>query len=285
MVGNISDYILEEKIGGGAFSIVYKATRASDSFKEKKVYAIKVLNKKIVKTEGSKAIKQFEREADIAIHLNHENVVKVYEWGYFNDNLSIVMEYVEGKNLNEFMLEPDKYPFEKLIEIGYKIGKGLVYIHQNGIIHKDLKPENILISNDEKIVKVTDFGIAKVPKKWWQRDIFEKAGTERKYSRISYASPEQKKGRATMKSDIYSLGVVIDELLVAKLSVPDKNEEDYFQRITNVALKYKREIPILSENLPIPDLCKEILRKSTANNTNIRFDTSEEFVYQISKFI
>lgn len=183
------------------------------------------------------------------------------------------------------MLEQDKCSFEKLIEIGYKIGKGLIYIHNNGIIHKDIKPENILVSNDANIVKITDFGIAKTPKKWWQKDIFEKAGTERRYSRISYASPEQKKGHSTIKSDIYSLAVVIDELLTAKLNIPGKNEEDYFQRITNVALKYKKGIPILSQNLPIPDLCKEILKKATADNPEERFDTAEDFVFQISRLI
>ncbi|MCL5674799.1 MAG: serine/threonine protein kinase [Candidatus Omnitrophica bacterium] len=283
MVSNISDYILGEKIGGGAFSTVYKAIYSPDSIKEKKTVAIKILNGKLIKSEGNKVIKQFEREADISIHLNHENVVRVYEWGELNGHHAIVMEYVEGENLNEFMLEDNIYPFEKLIEIGYKIGKGLVYIHQNGIIHKDIKPENILISNDTQIVKITDFGIAKIPKKWWQRDIFEKAGTERRYSRISYASPEQKKGHSTTKSDIYSLGVVIDELLVAKLDIPDGNEKDYFQKITDVALKYKKSIPILSQNLPIPDLCKEILKTATADNPKERFATTEDFVFQISR--
>ncbi len=285
MISDISGYILEEKIGGGAFSTVYKATVSSDSNNEKRTVAIKILNDKIIKVEGNKVIKQFEREADITIQLNHENVVKVYEWGYLNGHHAIVMEYVEGKNLNEFMIEPSKYPFKKLIEIGYKISKGLVYIHQNGIVHKDIKPENILISNDTNIVKITDFGIAKIPKKWWQRDIFEKAGTERKYSHISYASPEQKKGRSTTKSDIYSLGVVIDELMVAKLDIPGKNEEDYFQRLTNVVLKYKKSSAILSQNLPIPDLCKEILKKATMNDPEIRPATTEDFLSQISQLL
>jgi serine/threonine protein kinase len=138
------------------------------------------------------------------------------------------------------------------------------------------------------IVKIIDFGIAKIPKKWWQRDFFEKAGTERKYSHISYAAPEQKEGRSSTKSDIYSLGVIIDELLISKIDIPDipgKNEQDYFKRLAEVVFKYKRSQPILSQNLSIPELCKEILTRATSDDPKERFETINEFVFQLSKFI
>ncbi|MGB9643417.1 MAG: serine/threonine-protein kinase, partial [Candidatus Ratteibacteria bacterium] len=185
-----------EKIGVGAFATVYKAYSQLQKPTYGKVVAIKILNEKVYGASESKVIKQFEREANIAMQLNHENVVKVYNWGKFNGRYAMIMEYVDGKNLNEFIHEPGKYGFSTLVEIGYKIACGLVHIHGHGIVHKDIKPENVLISNDLKVVKITDFGIAKVPRRWWQRDLFERAGSERRFSHISYAAPEQKAGHS-----------------------------------------------------------------------------------------
>lgn len=288
MAKNFSEYYLAEKIGVGAFATVYKAYSQLKNPTYGKVVAIKILNEKIYGEKESKVIRQFEREANIAIQLNHENVVKVFNWGKFNNRYAIIMEYVDGKNLNEFIHEPGKYPFTTLVEIGYKISCGLIHIHSHGIVHKDIKPENVLISNDLKVVKITDFGIAKVPRKWWQRDIFDRAGSERRFSHISYAAPEQKQGHSDVRSDIYSLGVLIDELLTVKLSLPEmpgKNEQDYFRRISDVVFKYKKTLPILSEHLPIPEEFKSILRRASHEKPEMRFQTAEEFSFALSRFL
>ncbi|MCX7706308.1 MAG: serine/threonine protein kinase [bacterium] len=288
MAKNFSEYYLAEKIGIGAFATVYKAYSQLQKPTYGRVVAIKILNEKIYGASESKVIRQFEREANIAMQLSHENVVKVYNWGRFNGRYAMIMEYVDGKNLNEFIHEPGKYEFITLVEIGYKIACGLVHIHSHGIVHKDIKPENVLISNDLKIVKITDFGIAKVPRKWWQRDLFDRAGSERRFSHISYAAPEQKEGRSDPRSDIYSLGVLIDELLTVKLSLPEipgKNEQDYFRRISEVIFKYRKTQQLLSEFLPIPEQFKDILRKATIDKPEMRFQTSSEFAYTISRFI
>ncbi len=288
MAKNFSEYYLAEKIGVGAFAIVYKAYSQLQKPTYGKIVAIKVLNEKIQGASESKVIKQFEREANIAMQLNHENVVKVFNWGKFNGRYAMIMEYVEGKNLNEFIHEPGKYGFPTLVEIGYKIACGLVHIHSHGIVHKDIKPENVLITNDLKTVKITDFGIAKVPRKWWQRDLFERAGSERRFSHISYAAPEQKAGHSDIRSDIYSLGVLIDELILVKLSIPDvpgKNEQDYFRRISEVIFKYRKTLRILSENLSIPEDFKSILRRATHDDPSMRFQTATEFVFALSRFI
>lgn len=276
-IGNISDYILEDKIGGGAFSGVYRAKSSLREPPHGSVVAIKALSEKIIGSEGNKVIKQFEREADIAMRMNHENVVKVYEWGKINGRYAIVMEYVEGKNLYDFLHEHEKYSFKQLLEIGCKIGKGLIHIHRHGIVHKDIKPENVLVSNDLKTVKITDFGIAKFPRKWWQRDFFDRAGTERRYSHISYAPPEQKLGLSDNKSDIYSLGVLIDEMFLAKLDIPGKNEQDYFRRISEVVLSYRKAQAILSERIPIPEETKKVLRIATQESPENRYSDSEAF--------
>ncbi|MCM8763830.1 MAG: serine/threonine protein kinase [Candidatus Omnitrophica bacterium] len=288
MAKNFSEYYLGEKIGVGAFATVYKAYSQLQKPTYDKVVAIKILNEKIYGTKESKVIRQFEREANIAMQLNHENVVKVYNWGRFNGRYAMIMEYVDGKNLNEFIHELGKDKFTTLVEIGYKIAYGLEHIHSHGIVHKDIKPENVLISNDLKLVKITDFGIAKVPRKWWQRDLFERAGSERRFSHISYAAPEQKQGHSDTRSDIYSLGVLIDELLTVKLSLPEipgRNEQDYFRRISEVVFKYKKTVSLLSEYLPISDEFKGILRRATHDNPDRRFQTATEFVYAISRFI
>ncbi|MCM8817833.1 MAG: serine/threonine protein kinase [Candidatus Omnitrophica bacterium] len=288
MARNFSEYYLAEKVGVGAFATVYKAYSQLQKPTYGKVVAIKILNEKIYGASESKVIKQFEREASIAMQLNHENVVKVYNWGKFNGRYAMIMEFVDGKNLNEFIHEPEKYSFTTLVAIGYKIASGLIHIHSHGIVHKDIKPENVLVSNDLKIVKITDFGIAKVPRRWWQRDLFDRAGSERRFSHISYAAPEQKEGRSDARSDIYSLGVLIDELLTVKLSLPEipgKNEQDYFRRISEVIFKYRKTQMLLSEHLPIPDQFKDILRKATHDNPEMRFQTSSEFAYALSRFI
>jgi len=288
MVKNFSGYCLLEKIGVGAFATVYKAASQSPESAYGKIVAIKILNERVRGAAENKVIKQFEREANIAMQLIHENVVRVFNWGKFNGRYAMITEYVDGKDLNAFIHSPEKYGFQTLVEIGYKIAKGLVYIHSHGIVHKDIKPENILISNDLKTVKITDFGIAKVPRKWWQRDIFDKAGSERRFSHISYAAPEQKIGCSDMRSDIYSLGVLIDELLTAKLSIPEvagKNNQDYFRRISEVILKYKKSQQLLSANLPIPEEFKCILTKATQDDLEARFATSEELAWELSKFL
>ncbi len=288
MAKNFSEYYLGEKIGVGAFATVYKAYSQLQKPTYGKVVAIKILNEKVYGEKESKVIRQFEREASIAMQLNHENVVKVYNWGKFNNRYAMIMEYIDGKNLNEYIHEPGKYGFQTLVQIGYKIACGLVHIHSHGIVHKDIKPENVLISNDLKLVKITDFGIAKVPKRWWQRDIFDRAGSERRFSHISYAAPEQKEGNSDTRSDIYSLGVLIDELMTVKLSLPEipgKNEQDYFRRISEVVFKYRKTMNLLSEHLPIPDEFKNILRRTTHDQPDMRFQTATEFAYALSRFV
>ncbi|HOJ31535.1 MAG TPA: serine/threonine-protein kinase [bacterium] len=288
MARNFSEYYLAEKIGVGAFATVYKAYSQLQQPTYGKVVAIKVLNEKIYGASESKVIRQFEREANIAMQLNHENVVKVYNWGKFNGRYAMIMEYVDGKNLNEFIHEPGKYNFSALVEIGYKIACGLIHVHSHGIVHKDIKPENVLISNDLKTVKITDFGIAKVPRRWWQRDLFDRAGSERRFSHISYAAPEQKSGHSDARSDIFSLGVLIDELITVKLTIPEipgKNDQDYFRRISEVVFKYRKTQKLLSEYLLIPDQFKEILKRATHDDPAMRYQTAEEFAFALSRFI
>jgi len=283
---NFGGYRLDEQVGGGMYTKVYKAF----SFLAKPPYgnpvAIKLLCLKGGLREKSKLIAQFEREAEIAMQLNHQNVVKVFNFGRFNRHYAMIMEYVDGKNLKEIIYEREKFSLQTILKICYEAGKGLSYIHKNNIVHKDVKPDNILVSKNLKIVKITDFGIAKLPGKLWKKDIFPKGGTVTKFGVISYVAPEQVKGQATFKSDIYSFGVTIDEVITAKLHIPEKDDEDYFKRIDIKA--YKKNTgrqPILCYDFPIPSGIKEIIKKATNPDLNLRYSTMDNLLIDLEQFI
>lgn len=285
-VKNFGGYRLDELLGGGMYTKVYRA----HSFMAKPLYgnpvAIKLLYLKGGFFEKSKLVNQFEREAEIAMQLNHPNVVKVFNFGKFGKHYAMIMEYVDGLNLKEMLYQREKWPLSTILKICFEAGKGLNYIHQNNIVHKDVKPDNILVSKDFKIVKITDFGIAKLPGKLWKKDIFPKGGTVTKFGIISYVAPEQVKGNASFKSDIYSFGVTIDEVITAKLDIPGKNDEDYFKRIDIRAYrKNTGRQPILANDLPIPDGLKKIIEKATNPDINLRYSSMGELLKEIEQFI
>ncbi len=288
-IRDFSGYKLEEVIGGGMYTKIYRA----NSFMAKAPYgqtvAIKMLLLRGNLPENKKLISQFEREAEIAMSLNHPNVVKVHNFGKYNNHYAIIMEYVNGSNFKEVLYKREKLPLEVLLEICYQAGKGLAYIHRNNIVHKDVKPDNILVSEDLKTVKITDFGIAKMPMKRWHKDIFPKSGTITKFGIISYVAPEQTAGKADFCSDIYSFGITIDEIITAKLlfeSEPEKNNEDYFQRID--ARSYRKKTgqqQILCADLSIPEALKSIITKSTQLNSSLRYRNMEELLLDLEKLL
>ncbi|MCM8820663.1 MAG: serine/threonine protein kinase, partial [Candidatus Omnitrophica bacterium] len=224
-----------------------------------------------------------------AIGLNHPNIVKVYNFGRYHNQYAIIMEYVNGKNLKEMLYHRNKLPLNVLIKILYEAGQGLSHIHKNNIVHKDVKPDNILVSEDLSVVKMTDFGIAKLPGRLWQKDIFPKGGTVTKYGTISYVAPEQAQGNANFYSDIYSFGVTIDEVITAKVEVPDepeKNQEDYFRRID--IRSYRKNTgkqAVLCEDLKIPSELKEIIRKATRQESFLRYQSMDELLFELRKFL
>jgi len=283
---NFGGYRLDEQVGGGMYTKVYKAY----SFLARPPYgnpvAIKLLYLKGGFLEKSKLIAQFEREAEIAMQLDHPNVVKVFNFGRFNKHYAMIMEFIDGKNLKEIIYEREKFSLQTIIKICYEAGKGLSYIHKNNIVHKDVKPDNILVSRDLKVIKITDFGIAKLPGKLWKKDIFPKGGTVTKFGVISYVAPEQVKGQATFKSDIYSFGVTIDEVITAKLQLPEKDNEDYFKRIDIRAYrKNTGKQPILCNDFQIPSGIKEIIKKATNPDLHLRYSTMDELLNDLKQFI
>jgi len=279
-------YALNEIIGGGGYTRIYKAHSTLAKHIYGNTVAIKILKLKGNRWERAKLIKQFEREAEIAMSLNHPNLVKVHNFGKFRNYNAIIMEYIKGRNVKEIIYEKEKHPLNVLMKICFEAGNGLAHIHQHNVVHKDVKPDNILVSSDLKTVKITDFGIAKLPRRLWGKDIFPNAGTVTKFATISYVAPEQVQGEAEFRSDIFSFGVTIDEIVTAKLEIPDKNYEDYFARIDRRAQKKKTgKQAIISGDLPIPDSLKNIIAKATSHNPESRYQTVAEMLNDLKEFL
>ena len=243
-------YEIISRIGGGGMALVYKA---QDLLLNRKV-AIKVLRQQFVNDD--EFIRRFRREAQSAAALSHPNVVSIYDVGQEDDTHYIVMEYIEGRNLNEIIAENAPLQVEQAVNIAYQIADALDHAHANQIIHRDIKPHNILIGSNGRI-KVTDFGIARAVTSSTITHTGSVVGS------VHYFSPEHAKGVNTgEKSDLYSLGIVLYQMLTnvlpfrgeSPISVALKHLQDDFaeprtinpsipQSVENVILRAMRKDP------------------------------------------
>ena len=252
-------YKILKLIGGGGMANVYLAR---DMILERDV-AIKILRLDYANDE--QFIRRFHREAQSATSLSHPNIVNIYDVGEEDDIYYIVMEYVEGETLKEYIKHRHPLPVETAVDIMKQLAAAVRHAHQNNIIHRDIKPQNILIDKRGN-VKITDFGIATALTATTITDTNSVLGS------VHYISPEQIKGsQATKKSDIYSLGIVMFELLTGRL--PYSGE-------TAVAIALKH----LQEDLPsprrlnpsIPQSVENIVLKATAKDPLYRYANIEE---------
>ena len=255
-------YILLEKIGGGGMAVVYKAT---DTILNRTV-AIKVLRNEF--SNDPEFVKNFENEAQSAASLSHPNVVNIFDVGKEKDDHYIVMEYIDGKTLKEVIQERAPLPSAEVVEIAKQICEALENAHENQIIHRDIKPHNILINKFGR-VKVTDFGIARAVT---SSTITYQADSV--LGSVHYFSPEQAKGGiASATSDIYSLGVVMYEMLTGKL--PFSGESPI-----SIALKHLQDE--LTEpsiyNQDIPENLENIVLRALAKNPLLRYQTADQML-------
>ncbi|MBC1935318.1 Stk1 family PASTA domain-containing Ser/Thr kinase [Listeria grandensis] len=260
MIGKrINDrYKVVSAIGGGGMANVFLA---HDMILDRNV-AVKVL--RIDLADESNLIRRFQREAQSATSLVHPNIVSIYDVGEENDLHYIVMEYVEGMDLKQYINEHHPIPFEKAVDIMLQIVSAVAVAHSAHIVHRDLKPQNILIDHDG-VVKITDFGIAMALS---ETSITQ---TNSLLGSVHYLSPEQARGgMATQKSDIYSLGIVLYELLVGK--VPHDGES-----AVSIAIKHlQASIPSIREqNQEIPQSLENIVIRATAKDPFLRYQTAE----------
>ncbi|AOZ91528.1 Stk1 family PASTA domain-containing Ser/Thr kinase [Paenibacillus crassostreae] len=254
-------YEIIERIGGGGMALVYKA---HDILLGRNV-AIKVLRQQFVDDE--EFIRRFRREAQSAASLSHPNVVSIYDVGQEDDIHYIVMEYIEGFNLNEIIQDRAPLQVEESIRITAQICDALDHAHQNQIIHRDIKPHNILIGRNGR-VKVTDFGIARAVTSTTITQTGSVLGS------VHYFSPEHAKGVLTgEKSDLYSLGIVLYQMLTGTL--PFLGESPI-----SVALKHLQEDfeDPRDTNPLIPQSVENIILKSMRKNPSERYQSAKEML-------
>ena len=252
-------YEIIKTIGEGGMANVYLA---NDTILDRKV-AIKVLRGDLSNDE--KFIRRFQREALSVSNLSHPNIVEVYDVGEEDGQYYIVMEYIEGKTLKQLLKKRETLTLPEVIDIMLQLTDGLAHAHESYIIHRDIKPQNIMIL-DNGLVKITDFGIAMA------LNATQLTQTNSVMGSVHYLPPEQANGKsATIKSDIYSLGILMYELITG--SVPFKGDN-----AVEIALKHMKEkIPsIRKQNPTIPQSVENIVIKATAKNPRNRYDSVKE---------
>lgn len=263
MLGN--RYEIIEKIGNGGMATVYKAK----CHVLNRYVAVKVLRDEF--TTDEEFIKRFAAEAQSAASLTHPNIVSIYDVGHEDNLYYIVMELIKGKTLKQIINEDGKLPWKWSLNIASQIASALETAHRNKIIHRDIKPHNIIITEDG-IAKVTDFGIAKVVSNSTITAFGATIGS------VHYFSPEHAKGGYTdEKSDIYSLGVVMYEMLTGQVPFDADTA-------VSVALKHMQEEPIepMELNPDIPKAVNDIIMKAMQKDTGLRYQSATEMLNDIN---
>ena len=251
-------YEIIKSIGEGGMANVYLGY---DTILDRNV-AIKVLRGDLANDE--KFVRRFQREALSASSLSHPNIVAMYDVGEDDGLYYIVMEYVEGKTLKQLLKKRGSLTLSEAIDIMLQLTDGMAHAHDSYIVHRDLKPQNIMIQDDGQI-KITDFGIAMA------LNSTQLTQTNSVMGSVHYLPPEQAAGKgATIKSDIYSMGIIFYELLTGEL--PFKGDS-----AVEIALKQMKEpLPDVHKlNNDIPQSIENIILKATAKNPKNRYDDAK----------
>ena len=258
-------YEIIRKIGDGGMAFVYEA---KDRLLNR-IVAVKVLRPEFVDDEEFLA--KFKREAEAVANISHPNIVNVYDVGCDGKVNYIVMEYVDGQNLKEIIKNEGTLDEYTALDITKQIAKALSAAHKKGVIHRDIKPHNILISSEGRNVKVADFGIAKAATNSTMTNIGSIIGS------VHYFSPEQAKGKPVKNNaDLYSLGIVLYEMLLGK--VPFKGDSPI-----SIALQHINEDIEFSseEKTQIPQSIRTLIKKLTEKSPEDRYPSSEEVIEDI----
>ncbi|MGL5416625.1 MAG: Stk1 family PASTA domain-containing Ser/Thr kinase [Clostridium sp.] len=259
-------YELLEKIGEGGMAIVYKA-RCN---KLNRFVAVKILKKEYA--DNKEIVDKFKDEAMAVAKLSDMNIVNVLDVGSDDNENYIVMEYVNGKTLKELVDQFGRLSYDTAVTISLQIAKALDCAHKNGIVHRDIKPQNILVTS-EGVAKVTDFGIAK------SVDSATLTNTSTILGSAHYFSPEQAKGAVVdYRSDIYSLGIVMYEMITGKVPF------DADSPVT-IALKHIQEAPMNPKELnrSMPEAYANIILKCIEKDVNKRYSTAKEVIEDLKK--
>jgi serine/threonine-protein kinase len=266
-----------QKIGSGGMGSVYKALQPEMN----RMVAVKILHPKLANRKD--LVSRFRREARAMSHLTHPNTVKVYLYGELEDgSLYIVMEYLDGRNLNQTVRGEGPMPLERGLPILIQACNALEEAHRAGIIHRDLKPENIFLCQHggmRDFAKVLDFGLAKVTEREMRPGSIILTQEGMVFGTPEFMSPEQAQGKPlTPASDIYSLAIILYEVLTGKLPFEAKNPMEYIQ------LHVTAQPKPINERIPgrtFPPLLWSVLEKALAKRSEDRYASGAEFAHAL----
>jgi eukaryotic-like serine/threonine-protein kinase len=254
-------YIIDSEIGRGAMGVVFKAT---DSVLQRTV-AVKTVNMALEKDHADKYEARFYQEARAAGGLNHPNIVTVYDAGKAGDVVYMAMEYIQGVELRTLFVEGQPMGVPQALSIAAQVAEGLAYAHHQGVVHRDIKPANIMVVA-EGPVKITDFGIARM------RASADLTQTGVMLGSPKYMSPEQVIGkRADHRSDIFSLGVILYEMLTGAAPFSGENVTALMYQIVNFAPPTPSTV-----NPLVPEMLDFVVAKMLAKPLEDRYQDARE---------
>mgnify|MGYP002622109840 CR=1 FL=1 len=260
-------YEITELIGVGGMAEVYKGVDVIDN----KTVAIKILKKEYA--ENEEFLRRFRNESKAVAVLSHPNIVKIYDMGFSEKIQYIVMEYIDGITLKEYIEEEKVLTWKDTVHFVIQILRALQHAHDKGIVHRDIKPQNIMMFTDGTI-KVMDFGIAKFAREEG------KTATDQAIGSVHYISPEQASGNVTdAKSDIYSVGAMMYEMLTGRKAFDSDNP-------VAIAVMHMHDIPERPRaiNPDIPDGIEEIVLRAMEKAPEDRYQTTAEMIADIEAF-
>ncbi|MBQ8975739.1 MAG: Stk1 family PASTA domain-containing Ser/Thr kinase, partial [Oscillospiraceae bacterium] len=267
-IGQLFDerYEIMEKIGTGGMAVVYKARDQ----RLNRYVAVKILKEEL--TDDAELVRRFHTESQAVAMMSHPNIVSVYDVNRFENTEYIVMELIEGITLKQYINRKGILNWKETLHFATQITKALIHAHSRGIVHRDIKPHNIMILRDGS-VKVADFGIA-------QLLTTQNTLTKQALGSVHYISPEQAKGgHVDARSDIYSVGVVMYEMLTSRL--PFEGET-----AVSIAIQHISAIPLMPREIvpEIPAGLESITMHAMEPDLNLRYASAEELLHDLEEF-
>jgi len=262
----ISHYKILEKLGEGGMGVVYKA----QDTKLDRVVALKFLPKHLLCEAEAK--RRFELEAKSASALNHSNITTIYEINEVEGECFISMEYIEGQSIKK-LIEEKTLSLKEILDIAVQVCEGLVIAHEKGIVHRDIKSDNIMVTSRGQ-VKIMDFGLAKL------RGVSKVTKTGSTLGTAAYMSPEQARGEEVdHRTDIWSLGIVLYEMITGQLPFKSEYEQAVVYAILNEEPKAMMEL-----RSEIPPELEQIVKKALVKNSDSRYQNVGDILFDLKKF-
>ena len=266
MISQLGRYEILGELGHGAMGIVYKA---KDPLIDR-VVAIKTINLGLALDEKEEYEERFYQEAKAAGRLSHPNIVTIFDVGKSGDVAYIAMELLQGRELRDIMNESGLLPVDQVLDIVAQVAQGLAYAHEHDIVHRDVKPSNIMVVRDGH-VKITDFGIARLASSAVRTQSGMVLGSPK------YMSPEQVMGKVIdRRSDIFSLGVILYEMLTEQAPFVGENVNAIMYQTLNVA-----PVPPSKLNPAVPEMLNFIVAKALSKKLEDRYQNAKDFAIDL----